>query len=75
MKTLSSGRVLDVEQPLHGSAVGAHALGLSRLEADAQLVAGVRRRRDAPLTRVARCPKRTSSRSLRVRGERPVQPK
>ncbi len=30
--------VLDIEQPLDGRAVGAHALGLPRLEADAQLV-------------------------------------
>ena len=34
-----------------------------------------RRRAGAPTTRAACAPKRTSSRSLRVRGERPVQPK
>ena len=72
--------MLDVEQPLDGRAVGAHPLDRlarrrSRAEADGQLVRRRRRRAGCTATRVAWAPKRTSSRSLRVRGERPVQPK
>ena len=77
--TLTSGLALDVEQALDGRAVGGHPLDGLRSAAGVpkptrQLVRVTVVAR-CTATRVACAPKRTSSRSLRVRGERPVQPK
>ena len=77
VKTLSSGRSATSSRRSTGAPSARHALDGCRrgCVADAQLVLARRRRCSSTTTRAAPAPKRTSSRSLRVRGERPVQPK